>query len=177
MVSYEASWCSARSGGAWAGYAWLTNILDPEEMIVSSGIVEPSLLVIAGFLDGSGRLALWGAALAIDYLGVLLGDVSAWRISPDHFVERNGLRIGGGLGRGRPIATVLLLGLLPVAREAPALVTLGLVAAVCASLIGYEALPVPRGARIHPQQARGVHQGRGPAGRTGPAARPIAPAG
>ena len=140
MVSYEASWCSARSGGAWAGYAWLTNILDPEEMIVSSGIVEPSLLVIAGFLDGSGRLALWGAALAIDYLGVLLGDVSAWRISPDHFVERNGLRIGGGLGRGRPIATVLLLGLLPVAREAPALVTLGLVAAVCASLIGYEAL-------------------------------------
>jgi hypothetical protein len=95
--------------------------------------------VIACFLDGSGRLALWGAALAIDYLGVLVGDVSAWRISPDHFVERNGLRIGGGLGRGRPIATVLLLGLLPVAREAP-VVTLGLVAAVSASLIGYEAL-------------------------------------
>ena len=314
-------------GWAWAGYAWLTNTLDPEEggvrlavfaamaamlvvslavpgafgrdgvtfgvayfvvralllvlyavagrgnrdllravaRIVPSGILGPALLVIAGFLDGSVQLALWSAALAIDYLGVLVGDVSAWRISPDHFVERNGLviiialgesifaigigaagipldagviaaallgvavtaalwwsyfdwvalvaratlaeatqesrpalardaysylhlpmvagivlfalglkttlahledplavvpafdlcggvavyllahvafrlRIGGGLGRGRPVATILLLGLLPIAGEAPALITLGLVAAVCASLIGYEAL-------------------------------------
>jgi low temperature requirement protein LtrA len=51
------------------------------------------------------------------------------------------LRIGGtGVGRGRPIASVLLLGLLPVAREVPALTALGIVAAVCASLIGYEVL-------------------------------------
>jgi len=50
------------------------------------------------------------------------------------------LRIGGGLGRGRPVASVLLLGLLPVAREVPALAALGTVAAICASLIGYEAL-------------------------------------
>jgi Bacterial low temperature requirement A protein (LtrA) len=50
------------------------------------------------------------------------------------------LRIGGGLGRGRPVATVLLLGLLPVARTVPALTALGLVAAVCAALIAYEAL-------------------------------------
>jgi low temperature requirement protein LtrA len=50
------------------------------------------------------------------------------------------LRIGGGLGHGRPVATILLLGLLPVAMLVPALAALGLVAAVCAALIAYEAL-------------------------------------
>src|SRR5205823_4952024 len=214
-------------------------------------------------LNGSGQLAFWGAALAIDYLGVLVGHMRGWRVSPEHFVERFGLiviialgesivaigigaaglplnagviaaallgitvaaclwwsyfdwvvfvaqatlaeatgarraalardaysylhlpmvggivlfafglkttladvggslrtvpalglfggialyllahialrlRIGGGLGRGRPVATVVLLGLLPVAREVPALTALGLVAAVCVSLIAYE---------------------------------------
>jgi hypothetical protein len=50
------------------------------------------------------------------------------------------LRIGAGLGRGRPVASVLLVGLLPVAREVAALTVLGLVAAVCWALIAYEAL-------------------------------------
>jgi hypothetical protein len=50
------------------------------------------------------------------------------------------LRIGGGLGRGRPVATVVLLGLFPVAREVPALTALGLVAVVSVSLIVYEAV-------------------------------------
>jgi low temperature requirement protein LtrA len=35
------------------------------------------------------------------------------------------LRIGGGLGRGRPVATILLLGLLPLAREVPSLARSG----------------------------------------------------
>src|SRR5205823_999313 len=216
-------------------------------------------------LNGSGQLAFWGAALAIDYLGVLVGHMRGWRVSPEHFVERFGLiviialgesivaigigaaglpldggviaaallgvtvaaclwwsyfdwvvyvaqarlaeatgarrarlardvysylhlpmvagivlfafglkttlpdvtrslptvpalglvggialyllahvalrlRIGGGLGRGRPIAAVALFGLLPATREVPALAALGIVAAVCASLIAYEAL-------------------------------------
>jgi low temperature requirement protein LtrA len=220
---------------------------------------------VAGFLHGSAQLALWGAALAIDYLGVLLGHMRGWRVSPEHFVERFGLiiiialgesivaigvgaaglplhgdviaaallgiavaaclwwsyfdwvvyisqatlaeatgagratfardaysylhlpmvggivlfafglkttladvggslasvpalglcggialyllahvalrlRIGGGLGRGRPVATVLLLGLVPLATHVPALLALGLVAVVCSSLIVYEAL-------------------------------------
>jgi len=38
------------------------------------------------------------------------------------------------------VATVLLPGLIPVAREVPALVALSLVAAVCVALIAYEAL-------------------------------------
>jgi low temperature requirement protein LtrA len=312
---------------AWAGYAWLTNILDPEEgavrlavfaaiaamlvvslaapgafgpdgvtfgvayfvvralllvllaiagrgdrnvlravlKMVPSSTLGPALLVVAGFLDGSWQLGLWGAALAIDYLGILLSDIGAWRISPEHLVERHGLiiiialgesifaigvgaaglplnagviaaaflgvavaaalwwayfdwvafvaqarlaettgapraafardaysylhlpmvagivlfalglkatlhdvdaslslvtalglcggvalyllahvalrlRIGGGLGRGRPVATILLLGLLPVTREVPALIVLSLVTAVCVSLIAYEVL-------------------------------------
>jgi low temperature requirement protein LtrA len=53
------------------------------------------------------------------------------------------LRIGGGMGHGRPVATILLLGAFPLAREVPALAGLGLVAAVCAALITYEALRYP----------------------------------
>jgi low temperature requirement protein LtrA len=233
--------------------------------IVPAATLAPALLVVAGFLNGSAQLALWGAALAIDYLGVLLGHMRGWRVSPEHFVERFGLiiiialgesivaigvgaaglpldagviaaallgiavaaclwwsyfdwvvyvsqamlaeatgarraafardaysylhlpmvggivlfafglkatladvdgslgsvpaiglcggialyllahvalrlRTGGGLGRGRPVATVLLLGLVPLATLVPGLVALGLVAVVCASLILYEAL-------------------------------------
>jgi hypothetical protein len=55
-----------------------------------------------------------------------------------HVVAR--LRIGGGLGRGRPIATIVLVAMLPVTVRVPALAALGLVAAVCAGLILYEAL-------------------------------------
>jgi low temperature requirement protein LtrA len=233
--------------------------------IVPAATLAPALLVVAGFLNGSGQLALWGAALPIDYLGVLLGHMRGWRVSPDHFVERFGLiiiialgesivaigvgaarlpldagvltaallgitvaaclwwsyfdwvvyvaqarlaeatgagraalardmysylhlpmvggivlfafglktlladvdaslrsvpalglvggialyllahvalrlRLGGGLGRGRPIAAVVLLCLFPVAREVPALTALGLVAVICVSLIVYEAV-------------------------------------
>jgi low temperature requirement protein LtrA len=233
--------------------------------IVPAATLAPALLVVAGFLNGSAQMALWVAALPIDYLGVLLGHMRGWRVSPEHFVERFGLiiiialgesivaigvgaaglpldagviaaallgitvaaclwwsyfdwvvfvaqatlaeatgtrraalardaysylhlpmvagivlfafglkttlpntadslrtipalglvggialyllahvalrlRIGGGLGRGRPVATVVLFGLLPVAREVPALTALALVTAVCVSLIVYEAL-------------------------------------
>jgi low temperature requirement protein LtrA len=233
--------------------------------IVPTATLGPALLVIAGFVDGTGKLALWGVALAIDYVGAMAGHMRGWRISPAHFVERFGLiviialgesivaigigvaglplgpgviaaallgitvaaalwwsyfdwivyvaqarlaeatgasraalardaysylhlpmvggivlfafglktmladvggslgsvpalglcggvalylvahvalrlRIGGGLGRGRPVATVVLLGLIPVATELPALIALGLVAAVCVSLITYEAI-------------------------------------
>lgn len=233
--------------------------------IVPTAILGPALLVIAGFLEGAPQIAMWAAALAVDYLGVLVGRMRGWRVSPEHFVERHGLiviialgesivalgvgaaglpldggrivaallgmaviaalwwsyfdwvafvaqarlaeatgaeravlardlysylhlpmvagivlfalglkttlsdvdsplgtipavglcgglalyllahvalrlRIGGGLGHGRPIATIVLLGLLPVATVVPALAALALVAAVCAALIAYEAL-------------------------------------
>jgi low temperature requirement protein LtrA len=50
------------------------------------------------------------------------------------------LRIGGGLGRGRPIASAVLVALLPLATHVPAAVVLGMVAAVCVALIAYEVL-------------------------------------
>jgi low temperature requirement protein LtrA len=55
-----------------------------------------------------------------------------------HVVLR--LRVHGGWGRGRPIATVVLLALIVLATHVPALVGLALVAAVCVALIAYEAL-------------------------------------
>ena len=230
------------------------------------GILAPTLLVVAGFLEGGAQLAVWGVALAVDYLGpAVVGHMRGWRVSPEHFVERHGLvviialgesivaigvgasgepldsgriaaallgmaviaalwwsyfdwliyitlasleeatgveraalardlysylhlpmvagivlfalglkttlanvnsplptipavglcgglalyflahvvgrlRLGGWLGRGRPVTTIALVALLPVAIRVPALAALGLVAAVCAGLILYEAL-------------------------------------
>jgi low temperature requirement protein LtrA len=50
------------------------------------------------------------------------------------------LRIGGGLGHGRPIAALVLLGLLPVTTAVPAVGALGMIAAVCVALIVYEVM-------------------------------------
>jgi low temperature requirement protein LtrA len=241
---------------------------DPELLgavlrIAPTAILAPAMLVVAGFLDGTAQMVVWGVALAVDYLGALVGRARGWRVSPEHFVERHGLvviialgesivaigvgaaglpldageitaallgitiiaalwwsyfdwvafiararlveatgvaraalardlysylhlplvagivlfalglketlahfddplgmipaiglcgglalyflahvgarlRIGGGLGRGRPIAAIVLLALTPVALQVPALVALGLAAAVCVVLIVYE---------------------------------------
>jgi hypothetical protein len=87
----------------------------------------------------------------------LVGGVALYLLA--HVALR--LRIGGGLGRGRPAATVVLLGLLPVVSEIPALTALALVAAVCVSPDRLRSPPVPGGARLDPQPARRVHHGRG----------------
>jgi len=233
--------------------------------IAPPAVLAPALIILAGFLDGAPQIAVWGVALAVDYLAVLIGHMRGWRVSPAHFVERHGLiviialgesivaigvgaagqplnggeivaallgivvvaalwwsyfdwvifvgqarlaeasgmvraalardlysylhlpmvagivlfalgmkttladvenplptipaigmfgglalymfahvalrlRLRGGLGRGRPIAMVVLIALLPLAMVVPALVSLGLVAVVCAALIAYEAI-------------------------------------
>jgi len=53
------------------------------------------------------------------------------------------LRTTGGWGHGRPLATVVLIALIPLAIQVQAIVALALVAAVCAALIAYEALRYP----------------------------------
>ena len=58
-----------------------------------------SLLVVAGFLEGDERIAVWVVALAIDYLGpAVIGMGRGWRIAPEHFAERHGLIIIIALG-------------------------------------------------------------------------------
>jgi low temperature requirement protein LtrA len=59
----------------------------------------PLLLVLAGFLEGDARMAVWVVALAIDYLGPLtIGVGRGWRVAPEHFAERHGLIILIALG-------------------------------------------------------------------------------
>jgi low temperature requirement protein LtrA len=59
--------------------------------MVPSSTISGFLILGAGFLEGKERTALWILALAIDYLGVLVGRGQGWRLSPGHFVERHGL--------------------------------------------------------------------------------------
>ena len=66
--------------------------------MVPAVTLGPGLLVVAGFLNGSARLALWGVALSIDYLSALVGHARRWGVSPDHLVERFGLIIIVALG-------------------------------------------------------------------------------
>ena len=64
-----------------------------------TAIFGASLLVLAGFLEGDTRIAVWVVALAIDYLGpVVIGGGRGWRIEPEHFAERHGLIILIALG-------------------------------------------------------------------------------
>jgi low temperature requirement protein LtrA len=170
---------------AWAGYAWLTNTVDPGEgavtgaMLVAMGamfvaalavpdafgrhgvvfgvaflvvqvmhvalytlagrgdpdllgavlrlapssIVGAGLILAAGFVQTGLRPALWVAALAVGYLGPLVGGMRGWRVHPAHFVERHELILiialgesfvaiglgatGTGLGAGVIVAAVL----------------------------------------------------------------------
>lgn len=66
----------------------------------------------------------------------LVGGVTLYLLA--HVAVR--LRIGGGLGRGRPVAAVVLLASLPVATHVPAAGALGLVTAISVGLICYEVL-------------------------------------
>jgi len=64
-----------------------------------TAIFGASLLVLAGFLEGDGRIAVWMVALAIDYLGpTVIGVGRGWRVAPEHFAERHGLIILIALG-------------------------------------------------------------------------------
>jgi low temperature requirement protein LtrA len=80
------------------------------------------------------------------------------------------LRIGGGWGHGRPVATILLIGLLPLAGRMQALSALAVVASVCAALIAYEALRY-RDARAWIRSRRGAFTMEEAASRAGPTRR------
>ena len=64
-----------------------------------TAIVGPLLLLLAAFLEGDWRIAVWFVALAIDYLGpFVIGEGRGWRVASQHFAERHGLIILIALG-------------------------------------------------------------------------------
>jgi low temperature requirement protein LtrA len=85
-----------------------------------TAIFGASLLVLAGFLEGDERIAVWVVALAIDYLGpVVIGVGRGWRVAPEHFSERHGLIIlialgesiiAIGVGAGFELGTGVIVG-------------------------------------------------------------------
>jgi low temperature requirement protein LtrA len=66
--------------------------------LVPPAVIASGLLIVAGFLDGRTQATLWAVALAVDYLGVLIGRGRGWRVSPAHFAERHGLIVIIALG-------------------------------------------------------------------------------
>src|SRR5262245_9658901 len=66
--------------------------------MVPSSTISGVLILAAGFVEGDQRTALWIVALAIDYLGVIVGRGQGWHLSPGHFAERHGLIIIIALG-------------------------------------------------------------------------------
>jgi low temperature requirement protein LtrA len=74
------------------------DLLDAVMRLAASTAISGVLLVTAGFLDTTPRMAVWFVALVIDYGGVLRGRSAGWRVSPGHFAERHGLIIIIALG-------------------------------------------------------------------------------
>ena len=66
--------------------------------IVPTELLGASLLVVAGFVEGDARVALWVVALAVDYFGPALRGLRGWWIAPEHFAERHGLIVLIALG-------------------------------------------------------------------------------
>jgi low temperature requirement protein LtrA len=66
--------------------------------IVPTAVAGPALILTAASFDGVLQGGLWAAALAIDYLGVLIGRGEGWRVSASHFAERHGLIVIIALG-------------------------------------------------------------------------------
>jgi low temperature requirement protein LtrA len=85
-----------------------------------TAMLGASLLVVAGFLEGGQRIAVWGIALAIDYFGpVVVGVGQGWHVAPEHFAERHALiilialgesLIAIGLGAGFELGTGEIVG-------------------------------------------------------------------
>jgi low temperature requirement protein LtrA len=67
--------------------------------LAATAIPGASLIVLAGFLEGDERIAVWILALAIDYIGpAVIGAGRGWHIAAEHFAERHGLIVLIALG-------------------------------------------------------------------------------
>lgn len=86
-------------------YATAAHSAGDADLLTVLGRVVPSMLAgtlllgAAAFTGGRVQLALWAAALLIDYGGVYLSGTEGWRMpSPTHFAERHGLIIIVAIG-------------------------------------------------------------------------------
>jgi low temperature requirement protein LtrA len=66
--------------------------------LAPSELAGATLILVAAFLPGEARIALWVLALVIDYVGPALMAMDGWRIAPEHFAERHGLIVLIALG-------------------------------------------------------------------------------
>jgi len=84
--------------------SWIVALDDPARRGVllrfaPTGLAGASLILLAGFLDGRVRIAVWLIALAIDYLGpTVIGMGQGWQVAPAHFAERHELIVLIALG-------------------------------------------------------------------------------
>ncbi|HEX4687793.1 MAG TPA: low temperature requirement protein A [Nocardioides sp.] len=62
-----------------------------ERTLLTASVVL-ALLLVGAYVDPGPRLAIWSAAVLIDYVTVFLGATTGWRVAaPGHFAERYGL--------------------------------------------------------------------------------------
>jgi low temperature requirement protein LtrA len=74
------------------------DLLEAELRMLPAATLAPVIIVLAGFFDGREQAALWIVALAVDYVGGLIGGGRGLRVSPAHFAERHGLIVIIALG-------------------------------------------------------------------------------
>jgi low temperature requirement protein LtrA len=67
------------------------DLLDAVLRVVPWVLGGSSLILVAGFVDGAARGAIWLVALAVGFIGPALRGVRGFRVEPAHFVERHGL--------------------------------------------------------------------------------------
>jgi low temperature requirement protein LtrA len=74
------------------------DLLEAVVRLTPSATTGPLIILVAASFDGWVQAALWVVALALDYVGVLIGRGQGWRVSPAHFAERHGLVVIIALG-------------------------------------------------------------------------------
>jgi low temperature requirement protein LtrA len=61
------------------------------QRVVPWALGGATLILVAGFFDGTLRVVLWVAALALGLVAPGFAGLQGWRVQPAHFVERHGL--------------------------------------------------------------------------------------
>jgi low temperature requirement protein LtrA len=106
---------------AWSAFAWLTNIVDPEQGFVGAALLVALIAMFVAALVVPGVFEDEGVIFGVAFLVVCAMHAALYALS-----------------RGRLVAAIVLLLLLPVATTVPTLAALALVTAVWIGLHTYE---------------------------------------